>query len=197
MTGTPTIANSPSQPQEAKAQESFQMTPSKKGEEEEEDSQAVSSETRLLVANGQLDNEAKLKAVNETEIHVGGGDDGGGLNEAVISTSLLPQKNLHSTSLTSLASITVELCGRNTKLTRNQIIVLCLLSIYFFTVSCYFSLVAPFFPGQAKDRGLNQTQIGVIFSIYQAFLFIGAPLFGKYVIHIFKYNNPSQKRPIF
>ena len=40
-------------------------------------------------------------------------------------------------------------CGRNLNVTKSQLIVLCLLMPYMFLTSSYYSLFAPFLPGEA------------------------------------------------
>lgn len=67
------------------------------------------------------------------------------------------------------------------RLTRNQVVVLVLLLIYFMIVSCYFSLISPFFTKSAEDRNLGKFHIGVVFGIYQFFILILSPVFGKLV----------------
>ena len=75
----------------------------------------------------------------------------------------------------------LKLCGRDLNLNRSQLITLILLSIYFLLTSCYYSLFAPFFPGEALRKGISQTQVGFIFGIFQFVLLILSPIFGKYM----------------
>jgi hypothetical protein len=48
-------------------------------------------------------------------------------------------------------------CGRNLNVTKSQLIVLCLLMPYMFLTSSYYSLFAPFLPGEALKVRNNQS----------------------------------------
>jgi cyanate permease len=69
----------------------------------------------------------------------------------------------------------------STRLTRHQLVATILLLLYFFLSSAYYSLFAPFFPAEAVKKGINQTQVGMIFGVLQLVLLILSPYFGKYV----------------
>lgn len=56
-----------------------------------------------------------------------------------------------------------------------------MLSAYFLLGSAYYSLFAPFFPAESIKKGLSQTQVGIIFGVYQFVLLVLSPVFGKYV----------------
>ena len=75
----------------------------------------------------------------------------------------------------------LKICGRELNLNRSQLIALVLLSLYFFLTSCYYSLFAPFLPGEAIKKGISQTQVGIIFGIFQFVLLVLSPIFGKYM----------------
>jgi hypothetical protein len=75
----------------------------------------------------------------------------------------------------------VHLCGKDLKISKSQLYILCLLCPYFFLTSSYYSLFAPFFPVEALKKGINQTQVGIIFGIFQLAFLLLAPIFGKYV----------------
>lgn len=77
----------------------------------------------------------------------------------------------------------VRFCGKEFKISRPQLYILCLLCPYFFLTSSYYSLFAPFFPEEALKKGINQTQIGLIFGVFQFAFLLLAPIFGKYVSH--------------
>ena len=81
----------------------------------------------------------------------------------------------------SLAERNIKICGRQMNLNRSQLIALILLSMYFFLTSCYYSLFAPFLPGEAIRKGISQTQVGIIFGIFQFVLLVLSPIFGKYM----------------
>ena len=61
---------------------------------------------------------------------------------------------------------------KRSSLTRSQIITIVLLSFFFFLTSSYYSLLAPFLPQEAIKKGMSQTQIGIIFGVYQLILLI-------------------------
>ncbi|CAJ0947337.1 unnamed protein product, partial [Mesorhabditis belari] len=42
-----------------------------------------------------------------------------------------------------------------------------------------FSCIAPFYPGEAKAKGLTESETGIIFGIFELVIFCLAPLFGK------------------
>ena len=73
------------------------------------------------------------------------------------------------------------LFGRNLNVTKSQLIVLMLLIPYIFLTSSYYSLFAPFLPGEALKKGINQTQIGLIFGVFQLAVLFLSPFFGKYL----------------
>lgn len=76
---------------------------------------------------------------------------------------------------------TIKCCGKDTTLTRSQIVTLVLITMYFFLASAYYALFAPFLPGNALKKGVSQTQVGMMFGIYQLVIFIFSPIFGKYI----------------
>lgn len=75
----------------------------------------------------------------------------------------------------------MSICGMNIKMTKTQLVSIILLSLTFFFNWAYYSLFAPFFPEEAINKGLNTTQIGIIFGVFQLVLLIFSPVFGKYV----------------
>jgi hypothetical protein len=48
---------------------------------------------------------------------------------------------------TNISENTVKLFGKDTTLTKTQIVTLSLITMYFFLASAYFALFAPFLPG--------------------------------------------------
>ncbi|XP_076457068.1 MFS-type transporter SLC18B1-like isoform X2 [Babylonia areolata] len=53
------------------------------------------------------------------------------------------------------------------------------------TVACTcFSLLAPFFPGEATAKGMSQTAIGLVFSCYELWISLVSPIVGNYIVHI-------------
>lgn len=77
----------------------------------------------------------------------------------------------------------VFFCGRDLNITKSQLYIISLLCPYFFLTSSYYSLFAPFFPNEALKKGISQTQVGLIFGIFQLAFLLLAPIFGKYVIN--------------
>ena len=75
----------------------------------------------------------------------------------------------------------LSLCGRNLTISKSQFYIIILLCPYFFLTSSYYSLFAPFFPGEALKKNITQTQVGLIFGIFQLAFLVMAPMFGKYL----------------
>ncbi|XP_012693506.2 MFS-type transporter SLC18B1 isoform X2 [Clupea harengus] len=70
------------------------------------------------------------------------------------------------------------------RLSRQQILtMIAMSSINFSSMICY-SILAPFFPSEAKKKGVNQTMIGLIFGWYALFVLVGSLLLGKYIVQI-------------
>ena len=78
----------------------------------------------------------------------------------------------------------ISLCGWDTGATLSQLSTIVLLSVYYLLSSSYYSLFAPFLPGEALKKNVSQTQVGIIFGLFALVLIILIPLFGKYVIRI-------------
>ena len=78
----------------------------------------------------------------------------------------------------------IRVCGKKFNITKSQLIAIILLSLFFFLTSSFYSIFAPFYPLEASKKGMNQTQIGIIFGIFQFTLLVLSPVFGKYVIKI-------------
>lgn len=73
------------------------------------------------------------------------------------------------------------LFGREIKMNRRELIASILLSLFFYFNWTYFALFPTIFPHEAMKKGMNETQIGFIFGIFQLVLFLLYPVFGKYV----------------
>ncbi len=91
------------------------------------------------------------------------------------------ENNDADTSADKPSQRNVKLFGKEYNIKRSELTALILLSLYFFLNYLYFSLFVPFFPGVAKSKGMNQTQVGSIFAVFQLVQLFFAPLFGKYV----------------
>jgi hypothetical protein len=76
----------------------------------------------------------------------------------------------------------IILFGRNLKMSRTQFVTVSLIFVNIFLGSAYYSLFEPFMPGEAIKKGISQTQVGIIFGVYQFVMLVLSPIFGKYVI---------------
>ncbi|KHJ77952.1 hypothetical protein OESDEN_04393 [Oesophagostomum dentatum] len=47
-----------------------------------------------------------------------------------------------------------------------------------------FSCIAPFYPDEARKKGMSESQTGIVFGIFELVMFITAPIFGKYMTTI-------------
>ncbi|XP_063393718.1 MFS-type transporter SLC18B1-like [Cydia fagiglandana] len=65
------------------------------------------------------------------------------------------------------------------RLTRRQRLTLASLALVDFMSFCSISVMAPFFPGEAKAKGLSDTVCGFVFSFYAIVMFITSPFMGK------------------
>uniref|UniRef100_A0A672N1L9 MFS-type transporter SLC18B1-like n=1 Tax=Sinocyclocheilus grahami TaxID=75366 RepID=A0A672N1L9_SINGR len=69
-------------------------------------------------------------------------------------------------------------------MSRHQILTLiAMASINFSSMICY-SILGPFFPNEAKKKGVSQAMIGLIFGIYALCTLVGSLLLGKYIVQI-------------
>lgn len=100
------------------------------------------------------------------------------------STDLSYSVSYETNSDSSIENKAIKICGKQTNINKKELIAITLLSIAFFLNYCYFSLFVPFFPGEAKLKGMNQTKVGLIFSIFQLVQLFASPIFGKYMDRI-------------
>ncbi|KAF7287172.1 hypothetical protein GWI33_002541 [Rhynchophorus ferrugineus] len=63
--------------------------------------------------------------------------------------------------------------------TKIQKLTLAMLALVDFFCFCSMSIMAPFFPKEAAEKGLSETTTGFIFSFYALVMFISSPIFGK------------------
>lgn len=75
--------------------------------------------------------------------------------------------------------------GRDLNIRPAQLAAIVLLAVTYLLSASYYSLFAPFLPGEALKKGLNQTQVGIIFGVFELVLIILIPIFGKYVYIIY------------
>ncbi|KAJ3613670.1 hypothetical protein NHX12_019916 [Muraenolepis orangiensis] len=70
------------------------------------------------------------------------------------------------------------------RLSRTQVFTLIsVASVNFGSMICY-SILAPFFPHEALQKGASQTVVGLIFGSYALSNFIGSLIMGKYIVQI-------------
>ncbi|XP_050308679.1 MFS-type transporter SLC18B1-like [Anthonomus grandis grandis] len=60
-----------------------------------------------------------------------------------------------------------------------QKMTLAMLSLVDFFCFCSMSIMAPFFPKEAAEKGLSDTVSGIVFSFYALVMFVSSPVFGK------------------
>ncbi|CAG4923954.1 unnamed protein product [Colias eurytheme] len=68
--------------------------------------------------------------------------------------------------------------------THSQRLTLFSLALVDFMSFCSMSIMAPFFPREATEKGLSNTMCGIVFSFYAVIMFITSPLFGKFLPRI-------------
>lgn len=58
---------------------------------------------------------------------------------------------------------------------------LAVLALVDFMAFCSMSIMAPFFPREAAEKGLSDTLTGFVFSFFALIMFLTSPIFGKIV----------------
>ena len=97
--------------------------------------------------------------------------------DPVINREILTQSNEGITP----ADQKIIILGKQFDVTRKQFTVVSLLSIFYLLSNAYYSLLAPFFPSESLKKGISQTQVGMIFGVYELVVLVLSPIFGKYV----------------
>ncbi|CAI2355537.1 unnamed protein product [Caenorhabditis sp. 36 PRJEB53466] len=69
-------------------------------------------------------------------------------------------------------------------LSSRQLLTISMLSLANLCSTIAFSCIAPFYPTEAKQKALSETQTGIVFGIFEFTMFIISPLFGKYIIFV-------------
>lgn len=64
---------------------------------------------------------------------------------------------------------------------KKQKLTLISLALVDFMSFCSMSIMAPFFPKEATEKGLSDTMTGFVFSFYALIMFLTSPIFGKVV----------------
>ncbi|XP_046392956.1 MFS-type transporter SLC18B1-like [Ischnura elegans] len=67
---------------------------------------------------------------------------------------------------------------------RRQRLALFSLALVDFVSFCSMSVMAPFFPKEAANKGMTDTVSGFVFSFYALVMFLTSPLFGKLIPHV-------------
>ncbi|XP_023570060.1 MFS-type transporter SLC18B1 isoform X2 [Octodon degus] len=70
------------------------------------------------------------------------------------------------------------------RLSRDQIFILISAASMNLGSMMAYSILGPFFPKEAEDKGASNTMIGMIFGCYALFEFLASLVFGKYLVHI-------------
>lgn len=70
---------------------------------------------------------------------------------------------------------------RFSELTKKQLATIGMLAVANLCSTIAFSCIAPFYPTEAEFKGLNTSEIGLIFGIFELVMFITAPFLGKYM----------------
>ena len=81
--------------------------------------------------------------------------------------------------------------GKEIKMNRRELIASILLALFFYLNWTYFAMFPVILPHEAMKKGLNETQVGFIFGIFQLVLFLLYPVFGKYVSFFVYYKKKS------
>jgi len=66
-----------------------------------------------------------------------------------------------------------------------------------FVALCTDTFLFPFFPQEAKSKGLSNVEIGTIFSSFEFARFVTAPVLGYLVIFLFTYCSYGMVSPYF
>ncbi len=80
--------------------------------------------------------------------------------------------------------------GRDMRMSASELRASIFLATFFFLNWTYFAIFPTVFPHEAQKKGMNESQIGMIFAVFQLVLFLLYPVFGKYVIYYtYTYTN--------
>ncbi|KXJ18871.1 MFS-type transporter SLC18B1 [Exaiptasia diaphana] len=66
--------------------------------------------------------------------------------------------------------------------TPRRILILCVTTFVFFMTWCCAAMWAPFFPGEAAERGVSSTEVGFIFGTYSLGAVVASLIYGPFVI---------------
>ncbi len=85
-----------------------------------------------------------------------------------INTAIDPYKN-------------ITIFGKDLGIKNTEFYLLVYLTVNTFSCYMYYSLLSPFYPGIATEKGMSTIEIGIIFSVYSFMNLILSPFFGKHV----------------
>ena len=86
-----------------------------------------------------------------------------------------------SKSIADGSSDTEDTSNNHILSTRRQMFLMITLLSLYACLSCTSSLLYPFFGPTAKEKGISDFKIGVVYSAYEITRFIGAPIYGTMV----------------
>jgi len=66
-----------------------------------------------------------------------------------------------------------------------------------FVTLCTDTFLFPFFPQEAKSKGLSHVEMGIVFSSFEFARFVTAPVLGYLVIFVFTYGSHCMVSPYF
>uniref|UniRef100_A0A0N5ANX0 MFS domain-containing protein n=1 Tax=Syphacia muris TaxID=451379 RepID=A0A0N5ANX0_9BILA len=69
-------------------------------------------------------------------------------------------------------------------LNTRQSVTVCTMAVANLCSMIAFSCIAPFYPAEAKEKGLTDSQIGVIFGVFELVVCIASLILGKYMVYI-------------
>uniref|UniRef100_A0A0N4Z5W6 MFS domain-containing protein n=1 Tax=Parastrongyloides trichosuri TaxID=131310 RepID=A0A0N4Z5W6_PARTI len=73
---------------------------------------------------------------------------------------------------------------RLTELTKKEWIVIIMLALSNLCSTIAFSCIAPFYPLEAQEKGMDKFETGIVFGIFEFMMFITTPIMGKYMVPI-------------
>uniref|UniRef100_A0A915A784 Major facilitator superfamily (MFS) profile domain-containing protein n=2 Tax=Parascaris univalens TaxID=6257 RepID=A0A915A784_PARUN len=85
---------------------------------------------------------------------------------------------------TSSASSIEAIRAKFSALTHKEWATLLMLAVANLCSTVAFSCIAPFYPAEAQQKGMDSAQTGAVFGIFELVMFIAAPILGKYMIYI-------------
>ncbi|TKR80659.1 hypothetical protein L596_014698 [Steinernema carpocapsae] len=84
-------------------------------------------------------------------------------------------------SYTSSGSSAESKSGGFSSMTKKEWATIVMLAFANLCSTIAFGCIAPFYPSEAESKGLNSSQIGIVFGAFELVMFICAPLLGRYM----------------